>query len=76
MPQMTPEEFVDALNTELRSQDWYQPGMRFMTYPEQSTGRAASGYTWADGDRPMGSPGLFAQVALKVANNVEIVDQH
>ena len=73
---MTPEEFVDALNSELQRQDWYEPGMRFMTYPDGSTGRAASGYTWVDGNQPMGSPGRFAQVASKVGQAVEIADRH
>ncbi len=76
MPQMTPEELVDAMNTELQRQDWYTAGMRFMTYPEGSTGRAAEGYTWTDGNRAMSSPGRFAQVALRITEGVEIVDRH
>lgn len=68
--QLDPARYLDALNAELRTHEYFQSGMAFIAYPEGSVGLEMSGYSVTG---PYTLMGVYADVAHKVAGQYSLI---
>lgn len=66
---LTPDQQIAEMNRRLQQHQSYRTGMKFLPYPEGSSGRAMSGYTFTG---PFELTGIYAQIAHSVAQEFDL----
>ena len=68
-PTLTPDQFIDEMNSRLGQHQNYRQGMAFVPYPEGSTGRSMTGYCVTG---PFYLMGVYTQVAHEVIEKFDL----
>jgi len=68
-PQVNEDGYLAELNKALQAHPNYRSGMKFLPYPEGSSGSGVMGFTWV----PMTEIGVFAEVSNGVMKAVDLV---
>lgn len=67
---LDPDQYLDALNAELRQHEYFQDGMAFVAFPEGTRGVEMSGYSVAG---PYNLIGVYAEAAHRVSEQFDLL---
>lgn len=70
---LTEDQYLAELNRELRAHKDYKPGMEFVAWPPNSTGKGMTGYDMKGRFDNWEWIGIYANVAHKVRDSYELL---